>query len=196
MNGGLCEGDHCQCPKGYTGSFCGQREYVRGLTVHCESDRMTSLLASFCPLNAGDWLVLVFCKFCYSCSQVSSLSASHIQCFTISVLCQNHRQHIYLLYWHTELFCLYAVKSCRRSAVHKPCRRFSAGMRANNSPALWWGVISTDRWRWSGFSRDAAAVNHPEKQSFLSEFKAFLIDIWGQAKAIGSAHVKSLWFWF
>uniref|UniRef100_A0A672M4G6 Uncharacterized protein n=1 Tax=Sinocyclocheilus grahami TaxID=75366 RepID=A0A672M4G6_SINGR len=24
MNGGLCEDDHCQCPKGFTGSFCGQ----------------------------------------------------------------------------------------------------------------------------------------------------------------------------
>uniref|UniRef100_A0A8C2GKQ6 Fibrillin 2a n=1 Tax=Cyprinus carpio TaxID=7962 RepID=A0A8C2GKQ6_CYPCA len=24
VNGGLCEGDRCQCPKGYTGSFCGQ----------------------------------------------------------------------------------------------------------------------------------------------------------------------------
>ncbi|XP_051764232.1 fibrillin-2-like [Ctenopharyngodon idella] len=24
MNGGVCEDDHCQCLKGYTGSFCGQ----------------------------------------------------------------------------------------------------------------------------------------------------------------------------
>lgn len=28
MNGGVCEGDHCQCQKGYTGNYCGQREYV------------------------------------------------------------------------------------------------------------------------------------------------------------------------
>ncbi|XP_053097505.1 fibrillin-2 isoform X2 [Pangasianodon hypophthalmus] len=24
MNGGVCEGDHCQCQKGYTGNYCGQ----------------------------------------------------------------------------------------------------------------------------------------------------------------------------